>query len=70
MLFCFVSMICKKHLKKNSTILVIRNTHIKIILRFIIPVIIPRSIEQKTAHSGKDVGYGENSSIADGTVNL
>lgn len=39
-------------------------------MRCATPVILPRYIKEKTVHSGKHFGYGENSYFGDGTMNL
>ena len=60
-----------KHLKKCSVSLVVREIHIKMILRFFLyPSEWLRSKTQVTADAGKDVKQEEQSSIAGRSENL
>jgi hypothetical protein len=58
----------KKHLKKHSKFLVIRDMQIKMTLRFHLTLIRMAKIKknQVAAHVGKDVQKEEHSSIASG----
>ena len=60
----------KKHLKKSSKSLVIREMQIKTTLRFhLIPIRMAKIKHLSTTHAGEDVEEGEHSSIAGGSAN-
>jgi hypothetical protein len=61
----------KKHLKKCSTFLVIREMQIKMTWKFyLIPIRLAKINTEATAHAGEDAEKGKRSSTVGGSANL